>query len=223
MDERRNGSVAGWLVAVLAIVMRAPRSYTREDLVELHTISSPPALSALSERLLAGGARLAGPGEFTRRAYLNGRIDLSQAEAVVRVIEAADDGELRLAQRKLRGGLSRRVEAWRERLTDLLAEVEAGIDFVEQGIEIISPVEVARRAGALEAEIAHYQEICEHEHAEEVEGEWRCKDCDLRKTTAVPEPEPEPEPKAEAAPAESPPEPEAAPPAEAAQDKPAES
>jgi tRNA modification GTPase len=82
------------------------------------------------------GGRLAGPGEFTRRAFLNGRIDLSQAEAVIGIIEAEDDRDLRLAQRKLEGGLSRRIRAIRTRLVDLVAEVEAGIDFAEQGIEI---------------------------------------------------------------------------------------
>ena len=131
------------------IIMRAPRSYTRQDVAEIHTLSSPPVLAALSERFLQQGARLAGPGEFTRRAFLNGRIDLCRAEAVIQVIEAEDDDELRLAQRKLQGGLSDRIVVLREDLSDLLARVEAGIDFSDQGIEIISGDETAGRIAAL--------------------------------------------------------------------------
>ena len=149
----RDGEVLPWPdgppVAGFLIVMRSPRSYTREDVAEVHTVSSPPVLSAISERLLSLGARLAGPGEFTRRAFLNGRIDLSRAEAVIRVIEAEDAGDLRLAQRKLRGSLSARIDQLKGRLSHLLAQVEAGIDFCDQGIEIISDDQVARRIGSL--------------------------------------------------------------------------
>lgn len=153
----RDGDVLPWAdgppVPATLIVMRAPRSYTCEDVAEIHTLSSAPILAALSERILEAGARLAGPGEFTRRAFLSGRIDLSQAEAVVRVIEAEDETELRLAERKLQGGLSARVDSLKEELSDLLAQVEASIDFSEQGIDVISDGEVASRISALVAGI----------------------------------------------------------------------
>lgn len=92
----------------------------------------------------------------------------------------------------------------------------------QKALNALKDDEHAEERQALEVEIAHYQEVCAHEHAEEVEGEWRCKDCDARKTTAVPEPEPEPEtaPAAEAAPAESAPADEAAPATEPAAGKP---
>ena len=145
----RDGEVLPWAdgpaVPGSLIVMRSPRSYTREDVAEIHTLSSPPVLAAISERLLQEGVRLAGPGEFTRRAFLNGRIDLSQAEAVIRIIEAEDEGELRSALRKLGGLLSERIGSLKEELTEILVRVEAGIDFGEEGIEIISPGEAASR------------------------------------------------------------------------------
>jgi tRNA modification GTPase len=133
--------------------MQAPRSYTREDVAEIHSLSSPPVLAALSERIIGMGGRLAGPGEFTRRAFQNGRIDLSQAEAVIGIIEAEDDRDLRLAQRKLEGGLSRRIRSIRGPLVDLIATVEAGIDFAEQGIEIIADEGVIREIRRLRDEI----------------------------------------------------------------------
>ncbi|MCZ6690192.1 MAG: tRNA uridine-5-carboxymethylaminomethyl(34) synthesis GTPase MnmE [Planctomycetota bacterium] len=140
--EVRDGEVLPWgdgpSVPGSLVIMRAPRSYTREDVAEIHTLSSPPVLAALSERLLERRIRPAGPGEFTRRAFLAGRIDLAQAEAVIQIIEAEDEASLRAAQRKLEGGLSKRIGSLKEELADLLARVEAGIDFSEQGIEIIS-------------------------------------------------------------------------------------
>jgi tRNA modification GTPase len=132
-----------------AYVMLAPRSYTREDVVEFHTVGAPPLLSALVDALTAAGARPAEPGEFTRRAFLNGRIDLTQAEAVQAVIRARSEAELRVAQAQLGGAFRRTVEGLRVALVDLLAEIEASIDFVDQDIEIIGLDEVARRLADL--------------------------------------------------------------------------
>ena len=125
-----------------AYVMLAPRSYTREDVVELHTFGSPPLLAALADALVAAGARPAEAGEFTRRAFLHGRIDLTQAEAVQRVIQARSEAELRTAQAQLGGSFRHAIEELRGELVALLAQVEASIDFVEQDIDVLDADEV---------------------------------------------------------------------------------
>jgi tRNA modification GTPase len=114
------------------------RSYTREPSAEFHTIGSPPLLAAVIEQLGRAGVRPAEPGEFTLRAFLAGRIDLTQAEAVLGVIDARDRGDLDAALDQLAGGLSRPLHQLREELLDVLAELEAGLDFVEEDIEFIS-------------------------------------------------------------------------------------
>jgi tRNA modification GTPase len=121
----------------LVVVMRAPRSYTGEDLVELHCHGGPLILQQVCEALVRHGARVAEPGEFTKRAFLNGRLDLSQAEAVLDTIQAKTAGSLRIAQEQLRGALSRRIGRIRDPLIGLLAQVEAGIDFTEEDIAFV--------------------------------------------------------------------------------------
>lgn len=128
----------------LVVVMRAPRSYTAEDLVELHCHGSTIVLGRVCEACLAAGARLAQPGEFTKRAFLNGRLDLSQAEAVLDTIRATSDSGLKVAQRQLRGQLGRQVDALRAGLVTMLAQVEAGIDFVDEDISFIDRDELVR-------------------------------------------------------------------------------
>ena len=134
-------------------VMRAPRSYTREDVVEVHTVGSPALLGALTDALVARGARPAEPGEFTRRAFLNGRIDLTQAEAVQAVIRARSEAELRVAQSQLGGAFRDAVEALRARTVQWLAELEAAIDFTDQDIELIEPAAAAERLDELAADV----------------------------------------------------------------------
>jgi tRNA modification GTPase len=119
-------------------VLKAPRTYTREDVVEFHCHGSPLVLRLGLEALLRSGARLAEPGEFTKRAFLNGRLDLAQAEAVMDLIQARSGSGLRLAVEQLRGRLSEELRQIREALLKLLVEVEAGIDFIEDGISFIS-------------------------------------------------------------------------------------
>ncbi|MEX1225021.1 MAG: tRNA uridine-5-carboxymethylaminomethyl(34) synthesis GTPase MnmE, partial [Pirellulales bacterium] len=119
------------------------RSYTREPLVELHLLGSPPLLHAVLDEVCRQGARLAGPGEFTLRAFLAGRIDLTQAEAVLGVIDARGDADLKTALRQLAGGLSGPLDQLRDRLLDLLAHLEAGLDFAEEDIEFITAEELA--------------------------------------------------------------------------------
>src|SRR2546428_3390684 len=124
---------------VLVAVMKAPRSYTREDVVEFHCHGGPLVLRLGLEALIRSGARLAAPGEFTKRAFLNGRLDLAQAEAVMDLIQARSETGMRVALEQLRGRLSEELGQIREGLLRLLVEVEAGIDFTEEGITFISP------------------------------------------------------------------------------------
>ena len=115
----------------MAVLMRAPRSYTREDVLELHCHGGWLVVERVLSLVLRCGARLADPGEFTRRAFLNGRIDLVQAEAVMDIIGSKSEAALQLAQKQCEGLLSRRIEEIRLRLLSALALVEAYIDFPE--------------------------------------------------------------------------------------------
>ena len=117
-------------------------SYTRQPSVEIHTLGSPPILDAILTQLCHHGARLAQPGEFTLRAFLAGRIDLTQAEAVLGVIHAEGATEFEVAIQQLAGGVSTPLNDLRDDLLDLLAELEAGLDFVEEDIEFISAEKV---------------------------------------------------------------------------------
>jgi tRNA modification GTPase len=139
---------------VVAAVFRAPRSYTCEDVVEVSCHGGELPSRQVLAGLLAAGARLAGPGEFTLRAFLHGRIDLSQAEAVADVIAASTSRAHELALSQLSGALALAVEALADRLTDAVAEVEARVDFAEDvgGIEV--PAHVVALIGALDGELA---------------------------------------------------------------------
>ncbi len=118
---------------VLVSVMRAPRSYTREDVVEVNAHGGMHALQTILKLILEGGARLAEPGEFTRRAFLNGRLDLVQAEAVLDVVRAKGDWALKNSERQLLGALSRVFCEMHDHLIGLLADMEAVLDFPEEG------------------------------------------------------------------------------------------
>lgn len=135
---------------VLALVMRAPRSYTAEDVVELHCHGGPLACARVLEAVLKAGARLAEPGEFTRRAYLNGRLDLAQAEAVLNIIRARSRAGLAAAVNQLEGSLSRKVKEIKDEVVGVLASVEASIDFPEEvgepGSEVRERLEKVREA-----------------------------------------------------------------------------
>lgn len=114
------------------------RSYTRQPTAELHTVGSPPLLEAVLAEVCRHGARLARPGEFTLRAFLAGRLDLTQAEAVLGVIDAGSEQQLKTALAQLAGGIGGPLVSVRSNLLDLLADLEAGLDFVEEDIEFIS-------------------------------------------------------------------------------------
>ena len=119
---------------VLLAVMRAPRTFTREDVVEITCHGGILAAKLVLDTVLANGARLAEPGEFTRRAFLNGRIDLAQAEAVADLIHSRTELALRAANEQLAGKLSQRINKLRDEMLETLAHVEAHIDFPEEDI-----------------------------------------------------------------------------------------
>jgi tRNA modification GTPase len=116
---------------VLLSYMAAPHTYTREDVVEVNCHSGYAVLNRILELVLQAGARLAEPGEFTRRAFLNGRLDLSQAEAVIELVHSRSEQSLLVANRLLQGTFSRQIQSWREHLLELQAELETAIDFTE--------------------------------------------------------------------------------------------
>ena len=132
----------------------APNSYTAEDLVEIAAHGSPVVLEMLARRALALGARLAEPGEFTQRACLSGRIDLTQAEAVRDLIEAQTLTQARQAASQMGGALSHRVQPVKQALVDLIALLEAGIDFAEDDVDVAPTDEIARRIAAIEKPLA---------------------------------------------------------------------
>jgi tRNA modification GTPase len=132
----------------------APNSYTSEDVVEIAAHGSPVVLELLLRRAIELGARLAEPGEFTERAFLAGRIDLTQAEAVRDLIEAQTLTQARQAAGQLGGSLSRRVQPVKQQLIELIALLEAGIDFAEDDIDVAPQAEIARRMAALTPPLA---------------------------------------------------------------------
>ncbi|HEY8142376.1 MAG TPA: tRNA uridine-5-carboxymethylaminomethyl(34) synthesis GTPase MnmE [Kofleriaceae bacterium] len=134
---------------VLVAVMRAPRSYTGEDVAEVHGHGGPVNMGRLLRAALSAGARAAEPGEFTRRAVARGRMDLVQAEAVLGVIAAASERALRLAQGQLEGRLGERVAELRQGATELLADLEASIDFPDEGLEHAARTALGARAAVL--------------------------------------------------------------------------
>ena len=123
----------------------APHSYTGEDVVEVAAHGSPVILETLVRQALKGGARLAAPGEFTQRAFLSGRIDLTQAEAVHDLIEAQTLYQARVAAQQLQGALSRRIKPIKEELVALIALLEAGIDFAEDDVDVLPGAEILGR------------------------------------------------------------------------------
>ena len=146
---RREGEVVVplWSTRLPASCLIWPgvRSFTRQPATEIHTWASPILLHEIVGQCLQAGARLAEPGEFTLRAFLAGRLDLSQAEAVLGVIDAEGEHQLKLGLAQLSGGVAAPLQQLRDSLIDLLAHLEAGLDFVEEDIEFIPQEECIRR------------------------------------------------------------------------------
>jgi len=140
--HRSDGST---LDEVLAVYMRAPNTYTREDVVELHSHGSYLVLNAILAEVLRNGARGAEPGEFTKRAFLAGRIDLTRAEAVIDLLQARTDRGVELAVGQLQGEVYLRVGKIRDVLIDILAILEVAIDFPEDDVELVDREQMLSR------------------------------------------------------------------------------
>ena len=123
---------------VLVSLMCAPNTYTREDVVEINCHGGIRAVTAVLEAVLKSGARLAEPGEFTKRAFLNGRLDLTQAEAVIDIINAKTDKSREAALKRLDGRLCRKIKALREDILTMIAHIEAAIDYPEHDDETMT-------------------------------------------------------------------------------------
>jgi tRNA modification GTPase len=136
----------------------APHSYTSEDVVEIAAHGAPVLLDALVRQCIARGARLAEPGEFTQRAFLSGRLDLTQAEAVQDLIESTTLTQVRTAARQLGGALSAAVQPVKEELIALIAALEAGIDFAEDDIDLLPAEAIERRIARVSEPLAALEE-----------------------------------------------------------------
>lgn len=140
---------------VMVVIMRGPKSYTREDVVEIHCHGGAVPLKNILALTLRYGARLAEPGEFTKRAFLNGRLDLAQAEAVIDIIRAKTDASLRMALGHLEGALSGKIRLMRDGILAMIANLEATIDFPEEDIEELAAQDVKRAVHEVLREIDH--------------------------------------------------------------------
>ncbi|MGE5804870.1 MAG: tRNA uridine-5-carboxymethylaminomethyl(34) synthesis GTPase MnmE, partial [Ignavibacteria bacterium] len=138
---------------VLISIFKTPHSYTGEDSIEISTHGNPLILKKIVELLVQSGARLAEPGEFTKRAFLNNRIDLSQAEAVIDLISARTDTALRGARNQLDGILSKKISFLKNNLLNTISLVEIGLDFAEEDIEIIENKELLKKIENVSCEI----------------------------------------------------------------------
>ncbi|MDD5173831.1 MAG: tRNA uridine-5-carboxymethylaminomethyl(34) synthesis GTPase MnmE [Candidatus Omnitrophota bacterium] len=134
---------------VLLTVMRAPKSYTKEDVVEINCHGGIQAVKKVFDLVIKRGARTALPGEFTRRAFLNGRIDLAQAEAVLDVIRAKTEGSLKAAVGQLEGRLSKDVSGMLDVLVDIASGIEASIDFPDEELDIIKEGDLEKKVGGI--------------------------------------------------------------------------
>lgn len=138
---------------VVVTCFRGPHSYTGEDVVEISCHGAPVILKYLVELCLRRGGRAAEPGEFTMRAFLNGRIDLTQAEAVRDLIESRTLYQARVAAQQLEGSVSARLKPHKETLLDFIARLEAGVDFAEDDVPVIEWAEVVARLGAIHSDL----------------------------------------------------------------------
>src|SRR5690242_17043221 len=144
-----DGASGARIDEVVVTYFQKPHSYTTDDIVEISAHGSPVVLRHVVEVALDCGARLAEPGEFTMRAFLNGRIDLTQAEAVRDLIEAQTLFQAKVAAQQLEGALSRRLQPLKQRLVELIALLEAGIDFAEDDVSVLPAAQVLQRISAV--------------------------------------------------------------------------
>jgi tRNA modification GTPase len=147
----RQGPVSKRIDEVVVTFFEKPHSYTTDDIVEMSAHGSPVVLRHIIELALARGARLAEPGEFTMRAFLNGRLDLAQAEAVRDLIESQTLYQAKVAAQQLEGALSRRLQPIKQKLVELIALLEAGIDFAEDDVSVLPGEQIRERIAAVRA------------------------------------------------------------------------
>ena len=143
---------------VVVTFFQKPHSYTTDDVVEISAHGSPVVLRHILELALDRGARLAEPGEFTMRAFLNGRIDLTEAEAVRDLIESQTLFQARVAAQQLEGGFSRRLQPTKQKLVELIALLEAGIDFAEDDVSVLPPEQILKHIGEVRTPLARLAE-----------------------------------------------------------------
>ena len=146
---------------VLVAYMKGPNSYTAEDVIEINCHGGFISVKRILELVLSKDVRLAEAGEFTKRAFLNGRIDLSQAEAVIDVINAKTDKAHEVAENQLDGSLSNRIREFRDKVTELLAQVEVAIDYPEEDIEFIAYTTLEEKTRELNKDIKKLYETSE--------------------------------------------------------------
>lgn len=154
LEAELSTDASGGHVPAILYLYRSPRSYTRQDMVEIMTIGNTALLETLIDYLIEHGAVRAQAGEFTARAFVNGRISLSEAEAVAKVIQARSDRQLRAARRLMDGELARTVADVTDKLGGLAALVEADIDFAEEPIDFIQPEELVDRLSGIQTGLA---------------------------------------------------------------------
>jgi tRNA modification GTPase len=147
---------------VVVTYFAKPHSYTTDDIIEISAHGSPVVLRHIVELALARGARLAEPGEFTMRAFLNGRIDLTQAEAVQDLIESQTLYQAKVAAQQLEGALSRRLQPIKQKLVELIAVLEAGIDFAEDDVSVLPPDQILQRIAAVRAPLQELADSFEY-------------------------------------------------------------
>jgi len=149
-NEEGTSAAPARIDEVVVTYFQKPHSYTTDDIIEISAHGSPVVLRHVVELALSGGARLAEPGEFTMRAFLNGRLDLTQAEAVRDLIDSQTLFQAKVAAQQLEGALSKRMKPIKQQLVELIALLEAGIDFAEDDISIAADATILERIGAVQ-------------------------------------------------------------------------
>jgi tRNA modification GTPase len=147
--QKRNAAESSRIDEVVVTYFAKPHSYTTDDVIEISAHGSPVVLAHIVELAMARGARLAEPGEFTMRAFLNGRIDLTQAEAVRDLIDSQTLFQAKVAAQQLEGALSRRLQPIKQKLIELIAVLEAGIDFAEDDVSVLPADKILQRIAAI--------------------------------------------------------------------------
>jgi len=138
---------------VVVTLMKKPKSYTREDIVEINCHGGIIATTKVMELCIESGARIAEPGEFTKRAFLNGRIDLSQAEAVIDLVRSKTEQSLKIAARNLQGNVKKEIKRLKEMIIDVVVQLEASVDFIEEDLEITPYQKLTKKVKEIKAEL----------------------------------------------------------------------